>query len=579
MQKDSIMKRFITVFFLSTLALSCTDVLDKYPLDQLTEKTYWTSASDLELYVNQFYPTLRLTIEYPDLDANSDNLQPIAASGVLDGTRSIPETGGGWNWVDIRKVNFFLENAPKVTEGLPSELNQYKGEGYFFRAYFYFDKVKRFGDLPWYDQVLDIDSEGLMAPREPRNVIIDHIIDDLDQAIALLQNKAAIGMNRINLEAALAFKSRVCLYEGTWEKYHAGTVFGVAGSDGTQYLQMAADAAKTLMDMGTLQLYSNGNPDEDYWSLFNRADLSGNREAILVESVDPALELGTWVWTYLNGTRGKATGITQQLVSTYLAIDGQPISISPLYKGDTTLEQTVINRDPRLSQTMWVPGQVQIATSPDPLIFEYPALYKGASDLATTGYMLRKGSTTDPTQNQGSSTDRYGKIDGMVFRYAEVLLNYAEAKAELGTLTQADLDNSINLIRERAGMPALSLNVGFTDPDWDFPALSAVINEIRRERRVELALEGFRYDDLMRWAADDLIIGMRLKGARFIPGKSFPQIEDQISGILVDENRYIDRYRNSVPNGFRFNPERDYLYPIPTNELSLNENLTQNPGW
>lgn len=573
------MKRFIIIFLLSNLALACTDVLDKYPLDQLTEKTYWTSAADLELYVNQFYPTMRLTIEYPDLDQNSDNLQPLAPSGVLDGTRSIPESGGGWNWEDIRKVNYFLENAPNVKQGQASELNQYLGEGYFFRAYFYFEKVRRFGDVPWYDQVLTIDSEGLMAPREPRNVVIDHIIDDLDQAIALLQTKAAIGMNRVNLEAALAFKSRVALYEGTWEKYHAGTEFGVAGSDGSEYLQIAADAAQTLMDMGTLQLYNTGNPEEDYWTLFNRDDLSGNPEAILVESVDPAVELGTWVWTYLNGTRGKGTGLTQQLVSSYLATDGLPISLSPLYQGDVTLEETVTNRDPRLSQTMWVPGQVQIASEPDPLVFEYPALHKGASDLSTTGYMLRKGSTTDPEQNQGSSTDRYGKIDGMVFRYAEVLLNFAEAKAELGTLTQADLDNSINLIRARAGMPALSLGVGFTDPEWNFPDLSPIINEIRRERRVELVLEGYRYDDLMRWAADELIIGLRLKGAKFIMGESFPQIEAQIKNILVDENNYIDRYKNSVPNGFRFDPTRDYLYPIPTNEISLNSNLTQNPGW
>jgi hypothetical protein len=573
------MKRFIIIFLLSNVVLACTDVLDKYPLDQLTEKTYWTSASDLELYVNQFYPALRLTIEYPDLDQNSDNLQPLAPSSVLDGTRSIPETGGGWNWASIREVNYFLENAPKVTEGQASELNQYLGEGYFFRAYFYFDKVKRFGDVPWYDQVLNIDSEGLMAPREPRNVVIDHIIDDLDQAIALLQTKDEIGMNRVNLEATLAFKSRVALYEGTWEKYHAGTAFGGPGSDGSQYLQMAADAAQTLMDMGTLQLYSTGNPSGDYWALFNRDDLAGNPEAILVESVDPGLELGTWVWTYLNGTRGKGTGLTQQLVSSYLATDGLPISLSPLYKGDTTLQQTVINRDPRLSQTMWVPGQVQIATTPDPLVFEYPALHKGASDLSTTGYMLRKGSTTDPEQNQGSSTDRYGKIDGMVFRYAEVLLNYAEAKAELGTLTQADLDKSINLIRARVGMPPLSINVGYVDPEWNFPNLSPIINEIRRERRIELALEGFRYDDLMRWAAGDIIRGERLKGARFIQGESFPQIENQIKNILVDENRYIDRYRNGMPDGFGFNPQRDYLYPIPTNELSLNPNLTQNPGW
>jgi hypothetical protein len=227
---------------------------------------------------------------------------------------------------------------------------------------------------------------------------------------------------------------------------------------------------------------------------------------------------------------------------------------------------------------MWVPGQIQINSDP-PIVFRTPPLEKGASDMSTTGYMVRKGSTPDPDQNTGSSTDNYGKVDGMVFRYAEALLNFAEAKAELGTLSQADLDRSINLIRNRVGLPELSLEVGYTDPQWNFPELDPIINEIRRERRVELALEGFRHDDLMRWAATDLIKGERWRGARFILGKSFPEIEDQISNIRIDENRYIDLYRTAIPNGFGFNENRDFLHPIPTTELTLNPNLEQNPGW
>lgn len=573
------MGRIIIIFLLSNLILSCTDVLDKGPQDEVTEQTYWTSVSDLELNINQFYPELSGTINYPDLDIHSDNLQPISPSGLLNGSRSIPESGGGWNWENIREINYFLENAPQASEGSQSEIDQYLGEGYFFRAWFYFQKVKRFGAVPWYDEVLNIDSEGLYVSREPRNIIVDHIIEDLDMAIELLQERSQVGVNRINWEAALAFKSRVALYEGTWEKYHEGSVFGVDGSDGEQYIQLAAEASEELIDEGNLSLYSTGNPEEDYWKLFNRSDLSGNEEAILVESVDPELDLGTWIWTYLNGERGDGTGLTKQLVESYLATDGRPISVSDEYQGDTTLEETVTNRDPRLKQTMWVPGQIQINTQPDPLVFDSPTLDKGATDMSTTGYMIRKGSTPDPQQNQGSSSSQYGEIDGMVFRYAEVLLNFAEAKEELGTLTQADLDKSINLIRERAGMPPLDINVGYTDPNWNFPELSPVMNEIRRERRIELALEGFREDDLMRWAAaDEIIQGARWKGAKFVEGVSFPEIEDQISDISVDENNYIDRYQNSISD-FGFDETRDYLYPIPTNELSINENLNQNPGW
>lgn len=573
------MRRIILILFLSNLAFGCTDVLDKGSLDEVTEQTYWTSAADLELNVNQFYPQLGGTINYFTLDVHSDNLQPLSPSEVLDGSRSVPESGGGWGWGNIREINYFLENASNVTEGAQSDIDQYLGEGYFFRAYFYFQKVKRFGAVPWYDEVLNIDSEELYAPREPRNVIVDHIIEDLDAAIERLQDRSQVGANRVNLESALALKSRVALYEGTWEKYHAETVFGVDGSNGEAYLQLAVDASERLINSGNLGLYSTGNPGEDYWQLFNRSDLTGNQEAILVESVDPEVDLGTWNWTYLNGERGRGTGLTKQLVQSYLDTDGRPISISDEYEGDATLEETVTNRDPRLRQTMWVPGQVQIDNQPDPLIFDFPPLHKGGSDMATTGYMIRKGSTPDPDQNQGSSSSRYGEIDGMVFRYAEVLLNYAEAKAELGTLTQADLDKSINVIRERVGMPPLSINVGYTDPNWNFPDMSPIMNEIRRERRIELALEGFRDDDLLRWAAaGEIIQGNRWKGARFIQGVSFPEIEDQISDIPVDEDNYIDRYQNSM-SSFGFDESRDYLYPLPTNEISLNDNLSQNPGW
>src|SRR5699024_9214202 len=240
-------------------------------------------------------------INYFSLDEHSDNLQPLSPSGVLDGTRSVPESGGGWGWENIREINYFLENASQVTEGAQSDIDQYMGEGYFFRAYFYFQKVKRFGAVPWYDEALNIDSEELYAPREPRNIIVDHIIADLDRAIERLQGRSQVGANRVNLESALALKSRVALYEGTWENYHAGTEFGVDGSNGEEYLQLAGEASEQLIGSGGLGLYSTGTPGEDYWQLFSHSDLTGNQEAILIESIDPEVDLGTWNWTYLNG--------------------------------------------------------------------------------------------------------------------------------------------------------------------------------------------------------------------------------------------------------------------------------------
>jgi len=572
------MKSIIITFFAGIVLVSCHSVLDKTPLDEITEVTFWNSATDLELYINGFYPMLRGNVNYYNNDNASDNMQPISPNNILDGTRSVPATGGGWGWADIREINYFLANAVDVTEGNQADINHFLGEGHFFRAFLYFAKVKRFGDVPWYDQVLNIDSDELYAPREKRNVIVDNIIADLDKAISMLKNRSEIGATRINKESALLFKSRVALYEGTWEKYHSGTPFGVEGSNGEKYLNLAAEAAEELMNIDGAELFSTGDPASDYFNLFGQDDLSGNSEALLIETVDPTQDLGTWTWTYLNGQRGQGTGITKSMVQDYLDIHGIPISISDVYQGDETLDQVVENRDPRLNQSMWTPGKVSISSDP-PVIFEVPPLEKGASDMSTTGYMVRKGSTTDPDQNTGSSTDRYGKVDGMVFRYGEALLNFAEAKAELGTLTQGDLDRSINLLRARSGMPDLTMEVGFVDPAWDFPSLSPILNEIRRERRVELAFEGFRHDDLMRWRAAHIFQGKRLKGSRFIKGVSYPELEDQISGIPVDDNNYIDRYQSDIPNGFSFDENRDYLFPLPTNELTLNENLEQNPGW
>jgi len=572
------MKSITILIFSSIFLVSCLSVLEKTPLDEITEKTFWNSSSDMELYINSFYPLLKGTVNYHNNDNNSDNMQPSSPSDILNGTRSIPATGGGWGWADLRKINYFLVNSQKVTEGNQVDINHYLGEGYFFRAFIYFAKVQRFGDVPWTDKVLNIDSEELFIPRQDRNIIVDHIILDLDNAISLLRNRDEIGTTRINKESALLFKSRVCLYEGTWEKYHAGTPFGVDGSNGEKYLNLAVQAAEELMSIDGIELFSTGDPNNDYYKLFGMDDLIGVPEALLVEMVEPTQDLGSWTWPWLNGQRGNGTGITRSIVQDYLDINGLPISLSELYQGDQTLEMVVGNRDPRLNQSMWTPGKVSINSTPQ-IVFKVPTIHKGGNDLSTTGYMLRKGSTTDPDQNTGSSTDQYGRVDGMVFRYAEALLNFAEAKGELGTLTQSDLDRSVNLLRKRVGMPDLNVEVSFVDPDWDFPELSPIINEIRRERRVELAFEGFRLDDLMRWRAGSLIQGSRPKGARLIKGVSFPEIDDQVDGVPVDGQNYIDRYQSSLPTGYSFDENRDYLFPIPTNELTLNENLIQNPGW
>src|SRR5699024_9563418 len=210
--------------------------------------------------------------------------------------------------------------------------------------YFYFQKLKRFGAVPWYNEVLDLNSEGLKASRDPRNTVADSIIKNLDKAITLLKTKSEVPSNRVSRGVALLFKSRVALYEGTWEKYHAGTVFGVEGSNGQKYLEEAVQAAQKLIESGNYKLYSTQNPKKDYYKLFNRTDLSDNPEVLLWKQSDPSIGTGTGNWTYLNGERGGKDGLTKQLVEAYLDENGKPIAVSSVYRGDTTLTQVVKKR-------------------------------------------------------------------------------------------------------------------------------------------------------------------------------------------------------------------------------------------
>src|SRR5690606_866739 len=188
--------------------------------------------------------------------------------------------------------------------------------------------------------------------------------------------------------------------------------------------------------------------------------------------------------------------------------------------------------------------------------------------LAPTGYVIQKGYNP----NMEYHVQQYEETPSILYRYGEVLLNYAEAKAELGELTQQDLDKTINLLRKRVGMPDLEIGNISPDPNWSFPDLSPMINEIRRERRVELMAEGFRWDDIARWAAaDELIIGQRPKG--------FKAAQLEKNPFTVDSEGFLDPFQKAIPNGYGFVEGRDYLSSIPGSEIVLNPDLTQNPGW
>lgn len=570
------------------------NILDLSPQDNISDADYWKSASDLQLYCNGFYNSFpsyggfnTIGIYGEDADQGSDNMIAFGAyNGAMNGERTVPASGGGWAWGALRNINYFLGNYSKV-KAAPETINPFVGEAYFFRAYFYFGMLKTFGDLPWINKVLNVNDTAIIyGARLPRNVIADSILLDLDRAISLLPTKTKAQTMRINKEIAMALQSRVALYEGTWEKYHAGTAFGVAGSTGTKYLQKAVDVSDSLITSGVHALDNVGVTD-GYWKLFNQTSHSGSKEIMLWRAYS-ATGTPQVVHNWARYTQyGAARGLTKNLVDAYLCTDGKPISSSPLYKGDDTLVKLVTNRDPRLAQTIYIPDGKHYQTQGRPnglpdLVFTVPAFDNSDNTMKpATGYQVYKGHITDFYQQNNQNVGTNALI---LIRYAEVLLNFAEAKAELGTINQADLDKSINKLRQRVGMPALSLASITTDPQWEFPTLTPIINEIRRERRVELACEGYRKDDIFRWAAaDELIVGWKPKGAKRLQWMTNVTVKNFLTNTAypVDANGYIEKFKNSAPlaNGYQFKVNRDYLSPLPTNELTLNPNLKQNPGW
>ena len=552
------------------------DFLDRRPLDEVGAFDYFKSVKDLETYLNQFYNTTSFPIvsEY-GLDFNSDNAVATNFNATLAGTRTL-DNAGAISFTAVRSVNYFFDNYKRI-EGFAAfdDYKQYVGEAFFFRALIYFNLLKGWGDIQWFTSVPGTESPELLQQRDPRNVVADNIIKDLDSAASYLQAAKTDGASRINKWMALLIQSRVALYEGTWEKYHAGDPFGVANPQPEKYFNKAVEAATKVMESGVYSLYSTNSPATDYYDLFGKQrTYASNTEVMFWKKFDNGLGKGEAPFrrevNYRQRTPNEHSQ-TKELADSYLCTDGKPISVSPEFKGFTNIGLEMQNRDPRFFQTFGMPGSPWVITSGGD-VTNYDALYamlnQGLEQYAPSGYVLRKGYDS----RQIYHIPQYEETPGIVYRYGEVLLNFAEAKAELGTITQDDIDKSIKKLRDRVGMPNLVLSSITTDPEWDFPTLSPVINEVRRERRVELAAEGFRFDDIMRWAAaDELIVGKRPHG--------FKADQLAVNPYPVAADGFLDPYRQKLPAGYGFKIGRDYLNAIPKDQLLLNPALVQNPGW
>lgn len=595
MKPRMIINIYATMALLVIASCKKTGLLNQTPPTSLSDAAYWHTVSDLQNYMNNLYSNDGIFPHYRDwaslgiysVDENSDNMVPQSVNARLNGQNTVQGNGTYADWATIRDVNYFLANYTRVSASA-SDIAPYLGEAYFFRAVLYYNALRKVGGVPWISQPLNINDTALLnAPRLPRNILVDSIVNNLDKAITDLPTKGQAQTQRVYREYAQGLKARICLYEGTWEKYHAGDAFGVSGQDGSKYLQLAADAADTVIASGIFQL-DNVGVSNGYFDLFNQTDYSNSKEIMFWGAYNQQAGVTThWQDYFQFGSTGtNSDGLSKSLVDDYLCIDGKPISASPLYKGDDSLAHIVQNRDPRLRQSIFLFGDTvetnQPANAPD-VLFQYPAFNTGTP--CTTGFQIRKGLNTDVSQNSYGGTAP-GGTDGVIYmRYAEILLIYAEARAELGQLTQADVDMTINKLRDRVGMAHLNIAAITDDPKWIFPGLSPVINEIRRERRVELACEGFRFDDICRWAAaSDLIVHKQPLGAKVKQFLTVPLAAGPLKvgqNIFVDAQGYIIPYaqNSNMANGYQFNVNRDYLLPVPLQETVVNPQIKQNPGW
>ena len=598
-------KRHIFLGMALMLGLNACYDLDKEPEGVLSTATPFTSTGEMRNYLDQFYESAVRGQGFAagggggiaGNDVNSDNMAASSADTRLAGQTALSSASalGGYN--NIRNINFFLNNLDNCIEKGSATYNQYVGEGYYFRAWYYYQMFINYGQLAWVDKPLEPTLEATTLPRESRTTIADNILKDLDEAIKHLGLQDNSSSMRIHKDVARALKSEVALFAGTWEKYHKaeGDDFydeTVTDAKIKDYLEQAAAAAKEVMDRNVWAIHNTGNPLNDYRVLFQTTDLTKNKEVLWFKKYDGD-QIGNNVNRYLNMGGGSA-GVTASLVDDYLTIDGRPfvgeeqINAKKVW-GDELLPTV---RDPRLSQTVCMPGQI---LRPDQGGYTLPPLVASGYHQNTTGYSLLKHVQIDYTGNLDA--EGKGATPAIQFRYADVLLNYAEALAELdGQANASKIIAALQPLRDRVGMPAVDFDREYNQSaDYPFKSLDKYIQAVRRERRVEKACEGRRMEDILRWAAaDELIIGKWAKGALFTGGNleghsgystlKYDQASDNnffLTGAPGDELRYIVPVNPAnYKNGWQFNPDRDYLLPLQERMLTLTGGLwKQNPGW
>ena len=602
--------RILAIGTIACSGVACEDFLTAEPINRISAEFFFTTETDLNLYCNgllqSYWPSASTVGEgdnYTDLTASENSTDYYKPSADWSADKQT-----GWavsDWRGIRRVNIMLRDMVRAKENVTSDVyNHYEGVARFWRAYFYYSKVKNFSNVPWVDHVLDVNDALLYAPRDDREYVMSKVLEDLNFASTNCSPDTEKYKNVINRWVALAFKARVCLYEGTYRKYHAvnpstNQPWNDQYGTSEDFLREAADAANTIMNEAGLTLHN------DYHALFTTSALGNISEVIWYREYLTSDGLNVWnelTVHYNTSTASQRVSPTKPLLHMYLKKDGTPVDTDQVGINDEFTD-----RDPRLSWTVHAPGHEWVqggVTGLKPLNFTH----------TNTGYMFMK-------WNQEFAENYVtGRGDNSVpiFRYGEVLLNYAEAKAELGEMTKDIWNETIGALRERVGVTNIyPEDPGYVEDTWlkDYYAraegaavtnLSNIILEIRRERVCEMMLEALRSDDLYRWHCANLIVdrdgqqngwkGLYLTADEVKNGMTFNGYTYTFNGNQGTEayNYAVSTSGGSADRSWGLTEgdhgclvyymtlkweERMYVRPIPTSALSLNPNLTQNYGW
>lgn len=592
---------YSVILALSLSVISCNKNLDQFPETQIGVNSFFNTEADLNLYTTGMYDFPGTGIYTDEAYTLTDNAWSTGSVELKNIMRSGPNSSTittGWDWGQLRKVNIFLANfgRAKLTQ---DRLDHFEGLARFFRARFYVGKVKRYSDVPWINVPVETGSEDiLLGTRDSRETVVTNILEDYEFAVNHIDEDASAGA--VTRWVAKADYARFLLFEGTFRKYHAELNLQ---SSATALLQKAVEIANDIIGSGKFHLYTTGNPDRDYGSLFDNENLASNPEIILARRYENNL---------LNGDVGEGvfgnyeTSPTKDMVQAYLMKDGSFYSSQPNYQQNEYVKEFQ-NRDSRLWQTYAYPGWVLARSG---TYAQGAGLYVQQLQKNFSGYHQIKG-----FYNYTNQADRNGK-DIPLYRFAEILLIYAEAKAELEEITQTDLDNTINKLRDRVGMPQLTLTAPVDPVEADkFPnvtGMKGLIYEIRRERRVELAFEGLRHDDLMRWDAGKLLekepqgIYFSSLGKKDMTGDGIEDIyllpssesvpvnkESNSLGKVLQYYRVgtfgeeVNLFLGNVTSGNMqtiedlgtFVSPKYYYRPVPQAQVALNPNLKQIFGW